>query len=271
MTRSLSLLATLVAGCATTPAGDAPDPTGPGGKGDGELTTITFADDWSETLDGELVAGSSIRIQYDLDRLTTCRGYTNGSEAWGVGGYAQFDDASPVPFSLSRIVDGEVVAVDAELEIPASAARVQFWFDQTDVFGCHAYDSNDSANYGWDVATNRGGAVLAFDADMTFSQSGAVHTGDNVVVHYEPSRLSACAGSSGGNAQWGITGYYQVDGGAVRALAVARANGPDLVPTDVTFAVPRGDDLALWFEASNRWGCHAYDSNGGANYHVTIE
>ncbi len=52
---------------------------------------------------------------------------------------------------------------------------------------------------------------------------------------------------------------------------VSRADGSSLVAADPTIAVPRGHDLALWFEATNLWGCHAWDSANGANYHATIE
>ena len=52
---------------------------------------------------------------------------------------------------------------------------------------------------------------------------------------------------------------------------VSRADGETLVASDPQVTVPRGHDLALWFEATSVWGCHAYDSAYGANYHVTIE
>src|SRR5687767_4019813 len=84
MSRSMNFLSvalvTLVA-CA-----DSPDPNGAGpgggGKADGELTTVTFSSDWRESADGALTAGLPIRIEYDLDRLTACRGSTNGSDVW---------------------------------------------------------------------------------------------------------------------------------------------------------------------------------------------
>jgi hypothetical protein len=44
-----------------------------------------------------------------------------------------------------------------------------------------------------------------------------------------------------------------------------------LVVADSTLVVPRGDDLELWFEATNVYGCLAYDSNLGANHHFAIE
>jgi hypothetical protein len=85
--------------------------------------TVTFADDFSETADGPLVAGSRIRIEYDLDRATACRGFTNGSDAWGVSGFASFDGGGATAFEVSRIVDSTTTAVTRELAIPHGAPR----------------------------------------------------------------------------------------------------------------------------------------------------
>jgi uncharacterized protein YraI len=276
MTRSLYLLATALVtsalgACAETP--DQTDPLAPngGGKADGELSTITFDTDWNETASGALVAGSTIAIDYDLDRLTECRGSTGGSDVWGVTGFASFDGGEAVVFGVSRIDGGVTVPVTAELDVPAGASSVAFWFEINNRWGCHAYDSNMSANYGFAIEQRAGTTVAAFEADYSESVSGPIRAGDQLVIHYATERLDECAGTYMATAAWGITGYYQVDGGAVKSLSVARADGPDLVPTDPEITVPRGSDLAVWFEATSRWGCHAYDSNLNANYHYEID
>jgi hypothetical protein len=263
MLRRLLVLTTLAA-CAASPTTDSP--TGGGGKADGAEPTLAFTADFTTELVGALLAGSPVRVSYDLDRMTSCK-----SDAWGVSGYAMFDGGEPVAFAVSRLDGEDVVPVAAELQIPASASHVALWFEINDTYGCHDYDSNDGANYELDIDRHGLGAVLAFDADRSFSQSAAVHAGDKVVLHYAPERLAECAGSTGGHAAWGITGYWQVDGGSVHELSVARADGETLVASDPQVTVPRGNDLALWFEATSVWGCHAYDSAYGANYHVTIE
>lgn len=271
MLRSTKLLATALvtlAACAEAPD---PETAGPGGKADGELTTVTFAGDWSETADGPIVAGLPIRIDYDLDRLTACRGSTAGSDVWGITGFAQFDDGEPQAFEVTRLVDGRAVRAPIELDIPARAARVQLWFQNANRWGCSAYDSNEGANYAFDIEARADVAFAAFAADGTEDLPRMVTAGDQLVVHYEPERLAECAGSTGGNAAWSVTLSYQVDGGAVKKLLATRADGPDLVAADPEITVPRGRDLAVWFEATNRWGCHAYDSDGGANYHIAID
>jgi len=273
---SRSTLVTLILATSASLVGCAADSAvssggGAGGKADGETAQLTFSDDWRETLRGDLVAGSPVRIAYDLDRLQDCRGSTNGSDVWGVGGFASFDGGEPVTFALSRLDGGVVKPITADLEIPAGTESVQFWFSINNRWGCVAYDSNENANYAYDVAASPEGAVLSFDADYSESQSGALHAGSQAFVHYEPSRLEQCAASSGGNAKWSVTMHYRVDGGSVKTMLVSRAEGSELVASDAGFTVPRGNELEVWFSATSVYGCHAYDSNLGGNYHFEIE
>jgi hypothetical protein len=255
--------------CAVDPASDVAT-GGVGGKADGPGASMTFAADFTETTHGSLLAGTSVHIDYDLARLQTCRAQSNNAEVWGVTGWAQFDNAAPVSFALSRLDAQHVVPQSADLELPASASHVAMWFTINNVWGCIAYDSNLGANYDFTIDRHGLGAVLAFDTDWSVSQSAALHAGDHVVVHYEPDRLSQCAGSTGGHPAWGVTAHWQVDGGTVHDLSVTRAETDFLVAGDPQLAIPNGHDLALWFEATSIWGCHAWDSAYGANYHFAI-
>lgn len=262
-------LATLAAtSCVATSDDDSTAPCD--GKCDGgSAPMIRFDDDFTQSISGDLVAGGAVRIDYDLDRLTECRGSTGGSEVWGVTGYAQFDDGDPVTFGLSRLDGGRVVPVIASVDVPDGATTLATWFSVSNRWGCIAYDSNYGANYDFAIAPVAHEIVLDFAADYTTTPD-SVDAGDRVVVHYDPARLDECAGSTGGHAAWGITGYWQVDGGAVHSLAVTRSEGSQLVAADPTLVVPSGRDLAFWFEATNVWGCHAWDSNYGENFHVAV-
>lgn len=265
------LFATSLVACAADGADD-PAGGGGGGKADADTPVLTFSDDWSETQSGELFAGSPVRIAYDLDRLQDCRGATNGSEVWGVGGFASFDGRAPVSFALSRIDGSGVVhPVTAELEIPANASSVQLWFAINNRWGCVAYDSNSNANYEFSVAPAPSGAVLEFNADYSEDQSGPLRAGDQVIVHYDPARLAECEASRNGTAAWSVTMHYKVDGGAVKTMLVSRAEGYELIAADPTLTVPRGSDLELWFSATSVYGCNAIDSDLGANYHYAID
>jgi Family of unknown function (DUF6209) len=265
---SLILATALATACATDPA----DPTSTGGgKADGDSASLTFNADYTQSQHGTLLAGDSLQITYALDRLTDCRSESGGSDQFGITGYAQFDDAAPITFGVSRLASGKAVPVTAEVAIPASAAHVALWFSISDVYGCIAYDSNDNANYGYAIDRHGLGAVLSFGASGAPSASAALHTGDHVVVHYAPERLADCAGSTAGHAAYSITGNWQVDGGTTHSVTVTRANGSSLEAGDPDIALPHGSDLAVWFDSSNVWGCHAYDSADGANYHFAIE
>jgi hypothetical protein len=167
-------------GCVSDSSDDAVT-AGASGKADGSTATITFADDWSETVRGDLVAGSPIRIHYDLDRLHDCRGSTNGSEVWGVTGHASFDGGAPVTFIVSRLDGGTVRPLAADLEIPASAVRVELWFSISNRWGCIAYDSNDNANYEYALDASPRGPVLSFEADFSESQSGELRAGSQAI------------------------------------------------------------------------------------------
>jgi hypothetical protein len=268
---SATLAATALAACAADTPEEAHGGGGAAGKADGDLTELVFGADGSESQSGDIVAGHTIRIDYDLDRLTSCRGSTNGSEVWGVTGYASFDGNEPVTFGVSNLVSGVVRPVVAELEVPATASSVEMWFAINNRWGCIAYDSNESANYRFAIEPANVGAVLAFESDWSETQHGALHAGDQVLVHYDPARLAQCAASTHGGAAWNITMSYQADGGPIGTLVVGKRSGSELVPADSSFTVPRGHDLAVWFHATSVYGCNQYDSNLSANYHFAIE
>lgn len=263
----VTCMSSLVAGCVDSASTlEAPD----SGKADGQQVTVTFAEDFTETADGPLVAGNRIRIRYDLDRATTCRGFTNGSDAWGVSGFASFDGGEPVGFSVSRIVDGTTIAVEPELSMPHGANQVELWFENTDVFGCQAFDSNLGANYRFAIERNEDLAALVFDADFGETQTGELRANGRAVLHYDPVRLDQCAASSGGMAKWAITAHYAIDGGPEKTTLVTRAEGPELVASEPTIAIGSGRELSLWFEATSVFGCHAVDTNFDAKYRFAI-
>ncbi len=265
------LLTTSLVACASN-ASDGSTTGGGGGKADDSSDAqLTFGEDWSEKLTGAMRGGGTVRIAYDLDRIRDCRGETNDSQVWGAGGYASFDGGEPVAFELSRLSNGAVVPVIPELEIPSSATTIELWFAVSNKWGCIAYDSNMNANYQFDITPAPSGAVLSFDVDGSESQSGALTAGSQVVVHYEPERLSACSASSAGYAKWSVTMHYKTDGGPTKSLLVSRADGSDLAAADPTLTVPNGSDLEVWFSATSVYGCNAYDSNSGGNYHFEIE
>ncbi len=112
--------------------------------------------------------------------------------------------------------------------------------------------------------------TLVFGADFSETLTAPVVAGQTLRVRYAPDRLPDCRGTQGGRPQWNITGYAAADGGEPVTFEVTQVEGDDRVAADALIEVPRGDDLALWFSVTNRWGCIAWDSNYGENYHVAV-
>lgn len=112
-------------------------------------------------------------------------------------------------------------------------------------------------------------ATISFDASFEQRVSGgALQPGRSVKVVYDAERLTACRGEQGGIPQWSITGFYKIDDGPVKSfpaggLALAGAEPP-------TILLDRAGDLEIWFSNTNRWGCNAYDSAFGENYHFAV-
>lgn len=271
MHRLVVLLA--LAACAEAPLESDQLTGGVGGKADGQIATITFDGGWNETADGALVAGEQVRISYDVNRLKSCRASTHGSEAWGITGFAKFDGGEVLSFPLTDLgPDGIVKPIVAQIPMQG-IRRMELWFQNSDVYGCVAYDSNFNANYTFDLQSAPAGdsPVVSFDLDFRETQSAQIHAGDALIVHYDPVRLNRCSGSTHGHAAWAVTGYYQVDGGTVHSFQASKADGGTLLAADPAITVASGRDLALWFEATSIWGCHAWDSDFGRNYHFPID
>jgi hypothetical protein len=111
-----------------------------------------------------------------------------------------------------------------------------------------------------DPPTSTAAATLTFAADFTQTRSGILAAGGTVTVAYADSRLAQCAWVEGGLPRWDVTGYVQFDSGELFAASVR--------DKPVTFTVPTdgATQVAVWFEATNIGGCHAYDSNYGNNF-----
>ena len=111
-----------------------------------------------------------------------------------------------------------------------------------------------------------GEARITFGADFSETVSGKLRAGDPIEIAFDASRLSTCRGEQGGVPQWAITAHYRVNGGSVHAITVAglMAESPALI-------VPESaGTLEIWFSITNKWGCHAYDSNFGENYRFQL-
>jgi hypothetical protein len=272
---ALVLLATLSA--CTMDASTVTDDTGdPGdGKADGAndgIASITFTADFTQDVSGTIEPGSPLRVLFDADRLPGCRGDLYGRPAWTITASWFVDGGEPTDLAL--VDDGEGM-LEGTIESVPAGADLAFYFQVTNRWGCQEFDSAYGQNYHF--AIGEAGeppsqqTLISFEADGTVRVTGPVVAGATVRVHYEPSRVEECRGTTSGYPAWGVYGYAAVDGGEAESFEVTRVEGYDRVPVDAEIVIQPGQMLELWFQFSNRWGCVAYDSNGGQNWQFPID
>jgi hypothetical protein len=112
--------------------------------------------------------------------------------------------------------------------------------------------------------------TLGFAADWSVAASGPIVSGGPAIVHYDVARLPDCRAVYHGFPAWGINAYYAVDGGPAFTVPVTQLQNGAVVGVDASFTVPPGQDLALWFHASDEYGCSQWDSAYGANFHFAL-
>ena len=112
--------------------------------------------------------------------------------------------------------------------------------------------------------------TLTFAGDWSVTQSAPVIAGGKATIHYDPARLPDCRATYHGFPAWGIVAYWAVDGGQAFTAPVTQFQNGQVVPVDAAIDVPPGRDLALWFFASDEYGCTQWDSSYGRNFHFPL-
>jgi hypothetical protein len=110
--------------------------------------------------------------------------------------------------------------------------------------------------------------TLHFASDNGVSQSGPIYAGSTLRVVYDADRMPTCRGEQYGQPAWTVTGLYKVNGGEAHEYLAA---GYLPVEPRAEFVVHEVGDLELWFRNNNRWGCEAWDSDSGKNFHFEIK
>lgn len=237
--------------------------------------TLELTGDYELKLTGRPQVGKVLEVRYALERLPQCRGgLGGGAPAWNITGFYSENGGVAKTFAVSELSpDGrDRVAKAAQLE-PSEGGDLALWFQVTSAFGCSAYDSFYGQNFHVQVA----GEVPEASASLTFAEDGAVvqegtlRAGERVKIRYAQARLPQCRRVERGTAVWNITGFASIDGAPPHVFGTGKPDGAERVETDVLLELPRGVELALWFQVHSLGGCSHYDPRGGDNYRFAIE
>lgn len=256
MRKALPFIALLLA-CGPAATGTSTESTTTSGA------TLDFAKDWSVTETGALVPASTMTLRYDLDRLGQCRFQEYGGPAWAVLAYVSFDGGAPKTLVLAPHTGVTGGIVEETIPVPA-ASDVAFWFYASDDSGCVQWDSNYGKNFHFAIQKSER-PVIHFGAGWQNTVSGTVGPG-TVLVDYDLSR-APCHGAQYGNDAYGVTMYASIDGAAPQAQTLTTLVDTVNFEQPAYVSLPQGDhQLSIWFENSDAFGCHAWDSNYGENY-----
>jgi hypothetical protein len=136
------------------------------------------------------------------------------------------------------------------------------------LFGCSSPPGDETGD---SIASRDSTAEVAirFDANGTKSASAPLVAGGHARITYDPARLTACRGDLSGGPGWAISGHYRINGGPVSSFE-AGGLSPSHGTSLPVIALTAPGDLEMWFENTSAWGCDAYDSDYGKNYHFAI-
>jgi hypothetical protein len=112
--------------------------------------------------------------------------------------------------------------------------------------------------------------TIRFDDDFSEKQSAALIEGRAARVVYDTDRLGDCRGQFNGKPAWTITGFYSFNGDKAHTFWAGgfSPTGESKAPE---IELEEAGDLAFWFQIHNRWGCNAWDSDFGKNYHFQVK
>ncbi len=123
-------------------------------------STIEFVNaGWQTIQHGALVPNGKAVINYDLTRLSQCRGTHNGYPAFDITAVVRFSPGGQQFEQSVRTFDSPggvpnfstLRSQPFELTVPSNATGAQMWFINTGLWCGPSYDSNDGNNYAFEV------------------------------------------------------------------------------------------------------------------------
>jgi hypothetical protein len=148
-------------------------------------------------------------------------------------------------------------------KVSCSSAR---WLCTLGALALCACSGEAAQQEGMHRETAAGEAVLVFGPDYDEHVDGTLVEDGVARIEYAPERLPRCASEQGGHLQWGITGYYQINGGEVSMIGVLQ---PGHFPEPV-IELDEPGELAIWFRSTSVHGCTEWDSDYGNNYSFEV-
>ena len=120
--------------------------------------SLGFRTGWLTEQHGALVAGSTITVEYALERLPKCRGTHNGAPFWSTTASVRFSPSGSmfegpvVAFGRAPAGSPTVNAIPWKVSIPKGSTLAEVWFRNFDGGNaCESYDSNAGANYRFEI------------------------------------------------------------------------------------------------------------------------
>ncbi len=110
--------------------------------------TVAFKSDWTTDVRGTLMRGKRMLIEYATERAT-CTGTFNGALAWSVTAFYRWDGGE-VATTYAAGFTSDPSAPPAGIDLDRSG-QLEVWFQNTNRWGCNAYDSNYGQNYKFNV------------------------------------------------------------------------------------------------------------------------
>jgi len=163
------------------------------------VTTLTFSSDWNETASASIVAGGTIAIDYDENRLPNCRASHNGNPGWQITAFVMAQPSGQISeqgiFTYEMTESGPDyhtwIKTIPEFDVPEGTTSVQIWFRNDSAFDhpCTEWDSNYGANYGFGVVQANMVGSMNFKADWTNELGGNVVRGGKLQVTYATERM----------------------------------------------------------------------------------
>ncbi|WP_426752376.1 DUF6209 family protein [Myxococcus sp. Y35] len=113
--------------------------------------TIVFQQDWVEYVVGTLRQGQPFVVDYDIARLPECRLLYNGAPTWDVGVRWRFNNGVMGEKSVTQAIGYTRTGTPVTIIPPAGATSVQLWFENWDRGTCRRWDSDNGANYSFEL------------------------------------------------------------------------------------------------------------------------